>query len=77
MFVYPKTLISYAAHTSFSLHALVCVSGILPLNNFGPNIHHPWNPLEQLDIFTGGTVNMSNWILSQQADTAPSFGLTS
>jgi hypothetical protein len=58
MFVYPKTLISYAAHTYFSLHALVCVSGIFPLNNFGPNIHHPWNPLEQLDIFIGGTVNM-------------------
>uniref|UniRef100_A0A0D9Y1R8 CSC1/OSCA1-like 7TM region domain-containing protein n=1 Tax=Leersia perrieri TaxID=77586 RepID=A0A0D9Y1R8_9ORYZ len=40
----------------FSLAALLCVFGILPLNYFGQDIHHVRIPSESLDIFTIGNV---------------------
>ncbi|KQJ85654.1 CSC1-like protein RXW8 [Brachypodium distachyon] len=47
----------------FSLAALLCVFGILPLNYFGQNIHHLRIPSEQLDIFTIGNVGVkSRWL---------------
>ncbi|KAM0830021.1 hypothetical protein ACQ4PT_066493 [Festuca glaucescens] len=47
----------------FSVAALLCVLGILPLNYFGQNIHHHRIPSEQLDIFTIGNVEVqSRWL---------------
>uniref|UniRef100_A0A0E0MPZ3 CSC1/OSCA1-like 7TM region domain-containing protein n=1 Tax=Oryza punctata TaxID=4537 RepID=A0A0E0MPZ3_ORYPU len=40
----------------FSLAALLCVFGVLPLNYFGQDIHHVRIPSESLDIFTIGNV---------------------
>uniref|UniRef100_A0A0E0RKE8 CSC1/OSCA1-like 7TM region domain-containing protein n=2 Tax=Oryza TaxID=4527 RepID=A0A0E0RKE8_ORYRU len=40
----------------FSLAAILCVFGILPLNYFGQDIHHVRIPSESLDIFTIGNV---------------------
>ncbi|KAL5225936.1 hypothetical protein ABZP36_012575 [Zizania latifolia] len=47
----------------FSLAALLCVFGILPLNYFGQDIHHVRIPSESLDIFTIGNVQLrSRWL---------------
>ncbi|XP_006664233.1 CSC1-like protein RXW8 [Oryza brachyantha] len=47
----------------FSLAALLCVFGILPLNYFGQDIHHVRIPSESLDIFTIGNVEVrSRWL---------------
>ncbi|CAD6269463.1 unnamed protein product [Miscanthus lutarioriparius] len=47
----------------FTLAALLCVFGILPLNYFGQDIHHVRIPSESLDIFTIGNVEVkSRWL---------------
>ncbi|KAL6846883.1 hypothetical protein ACP4OV_022736 [Aristida adscensionis] len=47
----------------FSLAALLCVFGVLPLNYFGKDIHHVRIPSESLDIFTIGNVEVrSRWL---------------
>ncbi|XP_052139517.1 CSC1-like protein RXW8 [Oryza glaberrima] len=47
----------------FSLAAILCVFGILPLNYFGQDIHHVRIPSESLDIFTIGNVKVrSRWL---------------
>ncbi|OEL15615.1 CSC1-like protein RXW8 [Dichanthelium oligosanthes] len=47
----------------FSLAALLCVFGILPLNYFGQYMHHVHIPSESLDIFTIGNVGVkSRWL---------------
>lgn len=47
----------------FSLAALLCVFGILPLNYFGKDIKHVRIPSESLDIFTIGNVEVkSRWL---------------
>lgn len=47
----------------FSLAAVLCVFGILPLNYFGQDIHHVRIPSESLDIFTIGNVEVkSRWL---------------
>uniref|UniRef100_A0A453JGP7 CSC1-like protein RXW8 n=2 Tax=Aegilops tauschii subsp. strangulata TaxID=200361 RepID=A0A453JGP7_AEGTS len=47
----------------FSLAALLCVFGILPLHYYGQNIQHLRIPYEDLDIFTIGNVEKrSRWL---------------
>ncbi|CAM0147183.1 unnamed protein product [Urochloa decumbens] len=47
----------------FSLAALLCVFGVLPLNYFGKDIKHVRIPSESLDIFTIGNVELkSRWL---------------
>ncbi|TKW29837.1 hypothetical protein SEVIR_3G421100v4 [Setaria viridis] len=47
----------------FSLAAVLCVFGILPLNYFGQDIKHVRIPSESLDIFTIGNVEVrSRWL---------------
>ncbi|XP_062202210.1 CSC1-like protein RXW8 [Phragmites australis] len=47
----------------FSLAALLCVFGIIPLNYFGQDIHHVRIPSESLVIFTIGNVAVrSRWL---------------
>lgn len=47
----------------FSIAAVVCVLGILPLNYVGQDVqHHAHIPSESLDAFTIGKVKMrSQW----------------
>ncbi|KAL6599839.1 hypothetical protein ACP70R_045490 [Stipagrostis hirtigluma subsp. patula] len=47
----------------FSLAAILCVFGVLPLNYFGQDIKHVRIPSESLDIFTIGNVGVrSRWL---------------
>ncbi|GJM95057.1 hypothetical protein PR202_ga11753 [Eleusine coracana subsp. coracana] len=47
----------------FSLAALLCFFGVLPLNYFGQDMKHVRIPLESLDIFTiGNVVVESRWL---------------
>ncbi|KAM0908569.1 hypothetical protein ACQ4PT_015373 [Festuca glaucescens] len=48
---------------TFSLAAILCLFGILPLHYFGRNMHHLEIPSEQLHIFTVGNVEVqSRWL---------------
>ncbi|KAJ4788057.1 hypothetical protein LUZ62_039303 [Rhynchospora pubera] len=47
----------------FSIAAVVCVFGILPLNYFGQEMEHRKIPSESLDVFTiGNVVERSRWL---------------
>ncbi|KAF3319750.1 CSC1-like protein RXW8 [Carex littledalei] len=47
----------------FSIAAVVCLCGILPLNYFGQDMEHRKIPSESLDIFTiGNVVERSKWL---------------
>uniref|UniRef100_A0A1D1Z0N5 Putative membrane protein YLR241W n=1 Tax=Anthurium amnicola TaxID=1678845 RepID=A0A1D1Z0N5_9ARAE len=47
----------------FSLAAVICVFGVLPLNYFGQEMRHPHIPSESLDVFTIANVKQgSRWV---------------
>ncbi|XP_062214990.1 CSC1-like protein RXW8 [Phragmites australis] len=47
----------------FSLAAILCVFGVLPLNYFGQDMHHVWIPAASLETFTIGNVQeRSRWL---------------
>lgn len=46
----------------FSLAAILCVFGVLPLNYFGQDMHHVWIPSASLETFTIGNMQeRSRW----------------
>ncbi|XP_020092492.1 CSC1-like protein RXW8 isoform X1 [Ananas comosus] len=47
----------------FSIAAIVCIFGVLPLNYFGQEMHHGQIPSASLDVFTiGNVVERSKWL---------------